>query len=690
MEARSGSAPPDSKKRAALLTIYLAVVIDWMGVSLTQAIMPFYITDVLGGPSWSVGLLFAVFAVVQVVGTPLLGCASDRYGRRPVMLASLAGTSVGYCLSASALDYRFLLAARGLQGFFSSSLSVANAFIADICPQEERPGRMAALRGMGSATYIICPTIGSLLATVSLRAPYLAGAGTSAIAFCIALVWMPSAADIGAITPTPTGTEASAGAATVQRVGQRSGADEVGARWRRIGALGLVNVLMSFAVAAAMFGVALYLKARLGWAQAQVALIMTVSSTLGLGFQFGGFNALQRRLGLLRVGALAGVALAAAYILLTLVVDASVAGYALIALVTLLQGAGIALSMAVPSPLLAQYATPQTMGRVMAFATTTGTVGRVVGPVTLGLLFSVSPSLPLLLTAACCLLGALSYGAIHALERREAAAEQQLSSLRAPLVATTPTAEPSPASVSRPGAFVIFADLDGTLLPQPPTPGAPTPPLSKGPALGPLVRLVVDLDCTLVAVTGSKLGTHRQLFWEAMPLEARRTGRVLFAVETARRLYRCRPDDGSPIEDPAFTAFSASRAPPLAAATVDILVAVGRQGIRRFYSDCAADASMLSGARAFLGAYCGSADTIDPPVTCDKQRYPRIEVREGNSAVVFLGVPVALGRHYFQVPASLLSTVDAKPTGRYVRRRASHTTDHALPRTPPLLPERLL
>ena len=97
--------------------------------------MPFYITDVLGGPSWSVGLLYAIFALVQIVGTPLLGWASDQYGRRPVMLISLAGTSCGYCFSALAPDYRYLLAARGMQGFFSSSLSVANAYIADVFPQ---------------------------------------------------------------------------------------------------------------------------------------------------------------------------------------------------------------------------------------------------------------------------------------------------------------------------------------------------------------------------------------------------------------------------------------------------------------------------------------------------------------------------------------------------------------------------
>lgn len=57
-------------RRAALVSVFVAVVVDWMGVSLTQPIMPFYITDVLHGPAWSVGCLYAVFASVQIVGTP--------------------------------------------------------------------------------------------------------------------------------------------------------------------------------------------------------------------------------------------------------------------------------------------------------------------------------------------------------------------------------------------------------------------------------------------------------------------------------------------------------------------------------------------------------------------------------------------------------------------------------------------
>ena len=70
----------------------------------------------------------------------------------------------------------------------------------------------------------------------------------------------------------------------------------------------------------------------------------------------------------------------------------------------------------------------------------------------------------------------------------------------------------------------------------------------------PLLRLL-ELGCTIVGVTGSKLETHRRLFFDSLPLEARRAGRVLMAVETGKRLYRCGPD-GDVVEDRRFAAFS--------------------------------------------------------------------------------------------------------------------------------------
>jgi len=250
--------------------------------------------------------------------------------------------------------------------------------------------------------------------------PYIAGAATSAIGFAVALLSLPPSADV--LAESADHTKEAAPAARAAQGGEGSGAAHAEARWGKIVVCGLLNVCLSFAVAAAMFVVALYLQAKLGWDQGAVAAILTGTNVLGLGFQFGGFELLQRRLGLLRVGALSGLSLASAYAALTLISGPSPFALPIVCAVTVLQGAGISVSMAVPSPLLAQYATPATMGRVMAFAATTGTFGRVVAPLSLALLFGLDPALPLYLTSAVCLLGALGYLAVQLVEWREAAA----------------------------------------------------------------------------------------------------------------------------------------------------------------------------------------------------------------------------------------------------------------------------
>lgn len=218
--------------------------------------------------------------------------------------------------------------------------------------------------------------------------------------------------------------------------------------------------------------------------------------------------------------------------------------------------------------------------------------------------------------------------------------------------------------------FVVIVDLDGTVLLRPPA-GQPadtaTPPLSEGPACAPLVRLLRQ-GCIVVAATGSKLDSHRRLFWDALPLEHRRGGRVLMAVETARQLYRGSPVDGSPVEDEAFEAYSRVIAPPFAPAIVEQLCEAGCTGLKAFWADAegvraAALTADDSPHAEFVRKYAGTADARAPLVTDDRVHYPRVEVRQG--MVVFCGMPVAFASEYHRLPPQLEKVVDGRPAGRY-------------------------
>jgi hypothetical protein len=144
----------------------------------------------------------------------------------------------------------------------------------------------------------------------------------------------------------------------------------------------------------------------------------------------------------------------------------------------------------------------------------------------------------------------------------------------------------SPPVLRRP--LSIVSDLDGTLLPRPVGLPPVTLPMSGGPAYAPLVRLL-DLGANVIGVTGSGFASHSKRFFCDLPIEARKSGRVLLAVETGRRLYRGNPVDGEPIEDEAYTSFLESQITPLTEATVAQLVEVGRAGLARWCRDLAAD-----------------------------------------------------------------------------------------------------
>ena len=228
-------------------------------------------------------------------------------------------------------------------------------------------------------------------------------------------------------------------------------------------------------------------------------------------------------------------------------------------------------------------------------------------------------------------------------------------------------AAPSPASESpaRASALTILSDLDGTLLPRPyPTASGTVahPNLSEGPCFRPLVRLL-DLGCTIVGVTGSRLVTHKHRFFDELPLVHRKAGKVLMAVQTGTCLYRGSREDGSPVEDEAFTSYLSSKvASSIPLDAIDILIESGRAGIRRFFADLREDPSLVD-ANGPL-SYLLQCDAESVPVTQDDQQVPRIEVRDGNSAVVFVGVPSSINHQYFSVDPRVADVVDGRPTGR--------------------------
>lgn len=174
-----------SGKQAALGFIFVTLLIDTIGFGIIIPVMPNLIMELgrvdnshaalLGG--W---LLFA-FAIAQFFCAPIMGGLSDRFGRRPVLLASLFGFGLDYIFLSFAPTIGWLFVGRVIAGMFGASFTTAAAYIADVSPPEKRGqnfGMIGAAFGVG---FVLGPAIGGLLGELGHRAPFIAAASLSLI-----------------------------------------------------------------------------------------------------------------------------------------------------------------------------------------------------------------------------------------------------------------------------------------------------------------------------------------------------------------------------------------------------------------------------------------------------------------------------------------------------------------------------
>lgn len=173
-----------------LFSIILVVFIDLLGFSLIIPLLPYY-AQTFNASDTIIGLLLASYAAAQLIGAPLLGRASDRFGRRPILLISIFGTFLGFLLFGFAKSLTMLFASRILQGITGGNLSVAQAYITDVTDAKSRNrglGMIGAAFGLG---FIIGPALGGLLSGISYSVPAFVAAGLSFINLLLIAFWLP-------------------------------------------------------------------------------------------------------------------------------------------------------------------------------------------------------------------------------------------------------------------------------------------------------------------------------------------------------------------------------------------------------------------------------------------------------------------------------------------------------------------
>ena len=174
--------------------VLLIVAIDMMGFGIIIPMLPFY-AESHGANPQQVALLMTTFSAAQLLTSPLWGGLSDRWGRKPVLLATLAGGIGAYLLLLHAQSLTDLVIARAAAGAMAGNLAVAQAYVADVTAPEDRTRGMGLFGAALSVGFVAGPAVGGVLAGMDpaeadFAAPLIAAIGVSGVALILGTLSM--------------------------------------------------------------------------------------------------------------------------------------------------------------------------------------------------------------------------------------------------------------------------------------------------------------------------------------------------------------------------------------------------------------------------------------------------------------------------------------------------------------------
>lgn len=177
-------------KRSPLAIIFLTVFIDLVGFGIVLPLLPYY-AESYGASSLTIGLLSTSYSLMQFLFTPVWGRLSDRFGRRPLILISLAGSSIGFLVFGLARTITGLFIGRMVAGIAGAIIPTTNAYIADVTPPEGRAKGMGLVGAAFGLGFILGPAIGGMLAPFGYDKPVLLASGLAGLNLVFAYFKLP-------------------------------------------------------------------------------------------------------------------------------------------------------------------------------------------------------------------------------------------------------------------------------------------------------------------------------------------------------------------------------------------------------------------------------------------------------------------------------------------------------------------
>lgn len=367
--SRRGSTPP------GFWAAWTAVAVDLLSFGIVIPLLPLY-AESFGAGAFVIGLLFASFSLGQLVFAPVWGRVSDRVGRKPVLLVTIAGSAVGSLVVGLAGSIAVLFVGRIVDGVSGASVAVARATVADVATPEQRPRLMGLLGAAFGLGFVIGPAIGSLAALAGPAVPFLVAAGISVLNLVATAVRLPETRhrDEAPASPPPPALR------------------DMPAIVLRLLTLTFVGAT-AFSAFEATF--ALLGDRRLGMDDSTVGLVFAGVGAVLVAAQGGLVGPAARRLGETGLTRAALCLNVGGFLLLA---EASSWPVLILSLALLASGQGLLspiLSSAVAGAVPADRA-----GTALGFQQSAGGLARVLGPLLGGALFAVGIPLPYLVAAA--------------------------------------------------------------------------------------------------------------------------------------------------------------------------------------------------------------------------------------------------------------------------------------------------
>jgi len=369
----------DSSARGSRSTLFILlsiVVVDLIGFGIVMPVLPFYARE-FDASATTLGLLMMSYAAAQFVCAPLWGRLSDRVGRRPVILVSVAGTSASLLLFGLAESLLGLFVARILAGGFAANVSVATAYITDVTNEEERTRWMGMVGASFGVGFILGPIIGGLLSPLGYRVPMLVAAGLAFINLIYASF---------SLKEPDRHVDRAAKAVSASRFSVL--------RDPEVRQLCLIYLTYSIAVAQLETIFAFYMIDRFKFDVLEVAWIFVGMAIVMGGIQGGGMKSLSARYSEKQLAVTGSLLLGLGFVLLP-----SAQTWAVLLVPLALAAVGRAITQPPLMSLTSMAATPDTRGIVMGTFQSSASLARVVGPVLAGLLYDVAKPGPFYLAA---------------------------------------------------------------------------------------------------------------------------------------------------------------------------------------------------------------------------------------------------------------------------------------------------